>query len=110
MLAIDSGASAARWTDSLMLATPPNAGARSSGAADGCPDAGASSSAREREERVAVGELRRARRVEAERRHGTRRFVSGRDRAAGSDATLDLIAERATERVLRRGRVLGREL
>jgi hypothetical protein len=63
-----------------------------------------------RDERVAIEELRRAQRAETERLHGARRFVSEQDRAAGNDTTLDLLAERATERILRRGRALGREL
>jgi conjugative relaxase-like TrwC/TraI family protein len=63
-----------------------------------------------REERAAIGELRRAERAEAERLHGTRRFISEQDRAASTDATLDLLADRATERILRRSRVPGREL
>ena len=51
-----------------------------------------------RDERAAIGELRRVQRAEAERLHATRRFVSEQDRAAGADATLDLLADRATER------------
>jgi hypothetical protein len=64
-------------------------------------------SAREREE-DAVARLREARRVEAELRHGTRRFVTRGEIEARSDADRARIAERATERVLRAG--YGREL
>ena len=63
-----------------------------------------------RGERVAIGELRRTQRAEAERLHGSRSFVSEQDRGAGNDTTLDVLADRATERILRRGRMLGREL
>jgi hypothetical protein len=63
-------------------------------------------SAREREE-DAVTKLREARRVEAELRHGTRRFVTRGEIEARSDADRTRIAERATERVLRAG--YGRE-
>jgi ATP-dependent exoDNAse (exonuclease V) alpha subunit len=63
-----------------------------------------------RDESVAIGELRRAQRADAERLHGARSFLNERDRAAGNDTTLDLLADRATERILRGGPVLGREL
>jgi hypothetical protein len=36
--------------------------------------------------------------------------VSDDELEARDDATMDLLADRASERILRRGRVLGREL
>jgi hypothetical protein len=39
-----------------------------------------------------------------------RGFVSDDELKARDDATMDLLADRATERILRRGRILGREL
>jgi hypothetical protein len=60
-----------------------------------------------RGERAATRELHRA---EAELSHGARPFVSEQDLAALRDESIDLLAERASERILRRGRILGREL
>jgi hypothetical protein len=56
------------------------------------------------DERAATTRLQR---VEAERNHGARAFV---DEQELDDATRDLVADRATARVLRRGRGIGREL
>ena len=63
-----------------------------------------------RDEHVAIEELHRAQRSEAEHLHGARSFISEQERAASNDAALDLLADRATERILRRGRTVGREL
>jgi hypothetical protein len=61
-------------------------------------------------ERAAVAELADVRRREAERQHGSRPFVTERQMQAIEDQSRLRFAERMTERVLQRGRTIGREL
>ena len=61
-------------------------------------------------ERAAMLRLLQAERAEAERQHGDRPFVTDRELEARWDETGKRLADRATERILRSGRVFGREL
>ena len=61
-------------------------------------------------ERAAAVTLQRAERMEAERLHGTRPFTTADELDAHAEETLRRRADRATERILRRGRDFGREL
>jgi hypothetical protein len=65
--------------------------------------------ARERES-AAIDAAAEAGRVNAEVRHGARRFVDARQLDAARDDRLRRSADRATERVLQRARGIGREL
>jgi ATP-dependent exoDNAse (exonuclease V) alpha subunit len=61
-------------------------------------------------EASAVEEAVEQRREKAEARHGARSFVDERETQAGRDALMRRIADRETERLLQRGRQIGRDL
>lgn len=63
-----------------------------------------------RSERAAMLSLVQAQRADAERQHGDRPFVTDGELEARWDETGEWLADRATKRALRSGRVFAREL